>query len=230
VEEIRSRFDNDVERFSNLETGQQTTIDAPLSLELITEAARYVNPNATSVLDIGCGAGNFTLKMLNKIPHLNCSLIDLSEPMLDKAKERVSETTNGSISCFQSDIRDIKLDINSFDIVLAGAVLHHLRTEHEWEFVFSKIYNALKPGGSFWIADLIAHESPWITAMFWDRYGDYLKSLGGDDFKEKVLAYVEKEDSPVSLNFQLKMMEKVGFKYTEVLHKNSCFAAFGGVK
>lgn len=27
-DEIQTRFDNDVERFSNLETGQQTTIDA----------------------------------------------------------------------------------------------------------------------------------------------------------------------------------------------------------
>ena len=39
VEEIRARFDNDVERFSNLETGQSATIDAPLALELIAEAA-----------------------------------------------------------------------------------------------------------------------------------------------------------------------------------------------
>ena len=29
VEEIRQRFDKDVERFSNLETGQSATIDAP---------------------------------------------------------------------------------------------------------------------------------------------------------------------------------------------------------
>ncbi len=35
VDQIRSRFDQDVERFSNLETGQSATIDAPLSLELI---------------------------------------------------------------------------------------------------------------------------------------------------------------------------------------------------
>ena len=38
-EEIQQRFDNDVERFSNLDTGQQTIIDAPLSLELTTSAA-----------------------------------------------------------------------------------------------------------------------------------------------------------------------------------------------
>ena len=31
VDEIRERFDNDVERFSNLATGQSATIDAPLA-------------------------------------------------------------------------------------------------------------------------------------------------------------------------------------------------------
>jgi len=33
IEEIRERFDKDVERFSNLETGQQATMDAPLVLD-----------------------------------------------------------------------------------------------------------------------------------------------------------------------------------------------------
>ena len=40
IEEIRERFDNDVERFSNLETGQVATIDATISVELITEASK----------------------------------------------------------------------------------------------------------------------------------------------------------------------------------------------
>jgi hypothetical protein len=34
IEEIRERFDHDVERSSNLETGQQATMDAPLVLDL----------------------------------------------------------------------------------------------------------------------------------------------------------------------------------------------------
>jgi len=45
-EQIRQRFDNDVERFSNLETGQSATMDAPLVLELITSAAAATNPDA----------------------------------------------------------------------------------------------------------------------------------------------------------------------------------------
>ena len=35
IDEIKARFDNDVERFSNLDTGQTATIDAPLAMELI---------------------------------------------------------------------------------------------------------------------------------------------------------------------------------------------------
>ena len=89
--EIRERFDNDVERFSNLDTGQLSTIDATLSLELITEAAKRIKPDAVNLLDIGCGAGNYSLMMLSKIRNLNCTLVDLSKPMLDKAFERVQQ-------------------------------------------------------------------------------------------------------------------------------------------
>ena len=91
IEEIRERFDNDVDRFSNLDTGQLTTIDAKISLELITEAAKRIAPNAGQLLDIGCGAGNYSLKMLSKLPNLECTLVDLSTPMLDRAFERVSK-------------------------------------------------------------------------------------------------------------------------------------------
>ncbi len=62
VEQIRQRFDKDVERFSNLETGQSATIDAPLVLDLIAKAATAAKPDAKHLLDIGCGAGNYTLK------------------------------------------------------------------------------------------------------------------------------------------------------------------------
>ena len=77
TQQIRERFDGDVERFSNLETGQSATIDAPLSLALIAGAASRVSPGALSLLDVGCGAGNYALKMLEQLPHLDVTLIDL---------------------------------------------------------------------------------------------------------------------------------------------------------
>ncbi|MES2808985.1 MAG: class I SAM-dependent methyltransferase [Bacteroidota bacterium] len=229
-DEIRTRFDNDVERFSNLDTGQATTIDAPLTMELCTEAAKYVNPTAKNLLDIGCGAGNYTLKMLSKIENLNCTLNDLSMPMLERAKQRVSAETNGEVTTIQQDMRDLNLPDNNFDIILAAATLHHLRDDADWENVFTKFYNTLKPGGSIWISDLIAHDIEPLNRLFQQRYSDYLDTLGGPEYRQKVLDYVAHEDTPRSVNYQMALLKKVGFSNVELLHKNSYFAAFGGIK
>ena len=173
VKEIEARFDNDVERFSNLDTGQVATIDAQISLELLTEASKRINPNAKNVLDIGCGAGNYTLKMLSKLPHLNCTLVDLSQPMLNKALERVSAQTNQTVKIVQGDIRDVNLKDNQYDIILAGAVLHHLRDDNDWTTTFKKLYKLLKPGGCLMISDLVKQETDAINEYVWERYGDY---------------------------------------------------------
>ena len=230
VTEIKERFDNDVERFSNLDTGQLSTIDAKISLELITESARRIVPNAENLLDIGCGAGNYSLMMLSKLSNLNCTLVDLSKPMLDKALERVSQKTSKKVEILQGDIREVPLKENHFDIILAGAVLHHLRDDNDWETTFAKLYKLLKPGGCLMISDLLTQDTELLNEYTWERYGDYLEEIGGKEYRSKVLDYVAKEDSPRSMNYQLDLMKKVGFSKVEILHKNMCFGAFGGIK
>ena len=149
VDEIRRRFDADVERFSNLETGQSATVDAPLAMALVAEAA---------------------------------------------------------------------------------AVLHHLRTDLEWRDVLTALHRALRPGGSLWVFDLVESSIPAVGQLMHRRYGEYLTGLRDEAYREHVVAYVEKEDTPRPLLFQLDLLRHVGFSQVEVLHKNVCFAAFGAVK
>jgi tRNA (cmo5U34)-methyltransferase len=229
-EEIRARFDQDVERFSNLETGQANIIDAALTMDLCTEAAKYSNPDARELLDIGCGAGNYTLKMLSKVPDLNCTLNDLSMPMLERAKERIAAHTSGKITLVQDDMRNLDLPDEHFDIVLAAATLHHLRDDADWAFVFKKIFKALKPDGSLWISDIVTHDAPSIDSLFTEQFTKHLENIGGPEYRKKVLDYVAHEDTPRSLNFQLGLLKQVGFRYVETLHKNGNVAAFGAVK
>jgi tRNA (cmo5U34)-methyltransferase len=230
-EEIRRRFDADVERFSNLETGQSATIDAPLSLELIARAAAGVRPEASTLLDIGCGAGNYTLKLLQYLPLRAVTLIDLSRPMLDRAVERVHAAAPAvDVVAIQSDIRETTLPAAAFDVAVAAAALHHLRDEDEWRQVFAAVHRALVPEGSFWISDLVTHQSAAIHGVMWQRYGEYLASLKGPEYRDHVFAYVEAEDTPRPLSWQLDLLARTGFREVDVLHKNSCFAAFGGIK
>ena len=228
--EIREHFDNDVERFSNLETGQKATIDAPLSMELITRAAIATTPHAKRVLDIGCGAGNNTLKLLQTLNPLDCDLVDLSKSMLERAVHRISAVNKGVIRTFHQDIRTAPLTSGYYDIILAAAVLHHLRDDKDWEDTFSRLYKLAAPGGSLWITDLISHENSRIQEMMWKRYGEYLESTGGEKYRDQVFTYIDKEDSPRPVTYQLDLLRKVGFSEVEILHKNSCFVAFGAIK
>ncbi|MFS8493563.1 class I SAM-dependent methyltransferase [Limnochorda sp.] len=230
VDEIRRRFDQDVERFSNLETGQSATIDAPLALDLVTQVVARLNPSATALLDVGCGAGNYALKLLQRLPGLDVTLLDLSRPMLDRAVERVTPATTGKVTAIQGDVREVELGREQYDVILAGAVLHHLRGDQEWEHVFAKLYDALKPGGSFWIVDLITHAIPQVQEVMWERYGAYLTGLRDEAYRDHVFAYIEREDTPRTVMYQLDLLRSVGFREVEILHKNNCFAAFGGVK
>ena len=230
VKDIEERFDKDVERFSNLETGQSATIDAPLTMELITQAAVKSTINIRRVLDIGCGAGNNTLKLLNQSSPFDCDLIDLSLPMLEKARERISELNSGKVRIYQGDFRTLDLPEHGYDVILAAAVLHHLRDDQDWESAFKKIYRLTATGGSVWITDLVSHETEIVQAMMWKRYGEYLHFLGGEEYRNKVFDYIDKEDSPRPVTFQLELLRKVGFRHVELLHKNSCFCAFGAIK
>ena len=231
TDEIRRRFDADVERFSNLETGQSATIDAPLAMELITRAAIAATPRIDRVLDVGCGAGNNTLKLLEQSRQtFDVDLLDLSQPMLARAKERVSMAGGGELTLWHADFRDAELPAATFDVVLAAAVLHHLRGDDDWQSAFAKLFRLLKPGGSLWITDLVTHESDAIQQLMWERYGDYLEALGGEDYRTRVFAYIEAEDSPRPVTYQLQLLREVGFDQVELLHKNSCFAAFGAIK
>ena len=230
VDEIRQRFDADVERFSTLETGQTTTVDAALVLDLVAEAAAAVTPGARRLLDVGCGAGNYALRLLAELPGLGVDLVDLSRPMLDRAVERVSAATDGDVRAIQADVRDLALETERYDVVVAAAVLHHLRTDAEWDAVFASLFRSLKPGGALWITDLVTHSVPEVQAAMWRRYGDYLTGPRAEAYRDHVFAYVEKEDTPRPLVEQLDRLRRVGFARVDVLHKTSVFAAFGGVK
>lgn len=229
-ETIRRNFDQQVERFSNIETGQTTAIDSPLCMELISQAAKVTNPNATRIMDLGCGGGNYALKVASLLPHVDCTLVDISCNMVEAAKTRLEQVISGNVTAIQGDYREVEFEENCYNIITAGTTLHHLRGDDEWELVFGKIYRALKPGGSFWINDIVLSETEELTQMMMGGWlSELKKQISGEEIELYMQRY-ETEDTPRTLTYQLELMKKVGFSKTIVLHKHFNFAAFGGIK
>lgn len=243
LEEIRTRFDHDVERFSNLETGQQAAVDSRLMLDLVAQTAAPRLRVDSDVLDLGCGAGNFTLRVLQEVKsraagsaganpgtatgtYLHCHVADLSQPMLERAQSRLAEARAASVHAYHSDLRSLHFAENSFCCILAGAVLHHLRDDADWEDVFRKLHRWLRPGGRLYVSDMMGYDAPEAQTVMWRRYGEYLETLGGAECREKVFAYIEKEDSPRSLPYQLALIRQTGFTAVDVLHRNGMFGCY----
>src|SRR5438477_112810 len=78
--------------------------------------------------------------------------------------------------------------------------------------------------------DLVTRADPAIQALLWARFGDHLAAQQDAAYRDRVFAYIEKEDTPRSLVFQLDALRAAGFTQVEVLHKNGPFAAFGALK
>ncbi|BBE19369.1 hypothetical protein AQPE_3554 [Aquipluma nitroreducens] len=229
-EAIRNNFDQQVERFSNLETGQTTAVDSPLCMELVARSAALLNPEATRIMDLGCGGGNYAVKVSSFLPNVDCTLVDLSANMLVKAKERVSENISGSVTTIQGDYREVVFEENSYDVITAGTTLHHLREDQEWESVFLKIYRALKVGGTFWINDIVLSETDEINQMMLEGWIGEMRKHHDEDEVKMYLGRYESEDTPRTFSYQLDLMKQVGFSETIVLHKHFNFAAFGAIK
>ena len=229
-EAIQKNFDQQVERFSNIETGQTTAIDSPLCMELVARSAALLNPDATSVMDLGCGGGNYAVKVTSLLHNVDCTLIDLSANMLAKAEVRVQENISGKVLAIQGDYRDIDLGTNQYDVITAGTTLHHLRDDEEWELVFTKVFKALKAGGTFWINDIVISETEEINTMMLSGWIDEMKKHHDEEEVKMYLNRYESEDTPRTLSYQLDLMKQVGFSETIVLHKHFNFAAFGAIK
>lgn len=229
-EAIRRNFDQQVDRFSNIETGQTTAIDSPLCMELVSRSALLLNPDAKNIMDLGCGGGNYAVKVASLLPDVDCTLVDISANMLERAVERVGEIISGKVTALHGDYRELDLGENLYDVITAGTTLHHLRGDEEWELVFSKVYKALKPGGTFWINDIVVSETDEITQMMLDGWVSMLRKQVLPEEVDTYLDRYESEDTPRTLSYQLDLLKQVGFKETFVLHKHFNFAAFGARK
>ena len=80
------------------------------------------------------------------------------------------------------------------------------------------------------ISDLVSQDNEFLNNLILERYGNFLEELGGQEYRLQVFDYVSMEDTPRSMSYQFDLMKKVGFQSVEILHKNMCFGAFGGIK
>jgi ubiquinone/menaquinone biosynthesis C-methylase UbiE len=103
-------------------------------------------PESKSILDIGCGTGEISIRLKEK--GYNVTGIDISEDMLAIASEK-SSRKNMNITWINQDMKELAVP-TYYDVAISYCdVVNYLTSEEEIKKTFSNVNKALKDKGLF---------------------------------------------------------------------------------
>jgi ubiquinone/menaquinone biosynthesis C-methylase UbiE len=191
---------------------------------LINQFLQELPPeDSLTVLDIGCGTGNYTdlFQKVTQTKHYQIHGIEPSEGMIRKAREK-----NSQIVFKQAAAEVIPFEDNFFDFVYMTDVIHHIPDIRR---MFSEIQRILKPQGKVCIFTQshrqiekrpIAQFFPGTVRVDKERYPDIDEVIAAAQFGH--LRYLKQETlfegEPIELGADyLELIRKKGYSMLHLL-------------
>lgn len=208
--------------------------------EMLNVIASCLSPTSNRILELGCGTGELSLKILKRCPNAQLLAIDYSPRMLQYGKAKIAaagyvERWIGIEADFGNWANNPdKLEINSgFDACVSSLAIHHLTDEMKMK-LFQQIRESLTAGGYFWNADPVLPESPALAEIYqaareeWvARQGTTLAEVRTRIGTSTTHGY-SSQDQLATLAAHLQMLTAVGFHCVAVPWKYYGLAVFGG--
>lgn len=140
----------------------QQTLHIPLREErfqVIADAVEEFGGVAPLVLDLGCGPGSLSRRVLDRLPGARCVGVD-ADPLLLELGGRALEGMGGRLRLVDADLREPSWvsrlpEAGPYDAVVSTTALHWL-TPAELGRVLRSAAELLRPGGVFANGDHIA--------------------------------------------------------------------------
>jgi tRNA (cmo5U34)-methyltransferase len=177
-------------------------------------------------LDLGAGTGLVSSLILNSFPKAEAHLLDHSEKMMEKARERFLGDTR-----VQFYIQDYDREAlpGRHSLVASAMSIHHLSDSGKQQLI-KKIFSVLNPGGCFVHAELALGATAATEAIYQKRWRKHLAAT--DIAKEELSAIYERMawDRPATLDQQLAWMHAAGFVDVDCFFKHYNFTVYGGKK
>ncbi|WP_347239540.1 methyltransferase domain-containing protein [Microcoleus sp. FACHB-68] len=208
--------------------------------EMLDTIVRCIPSNSLRILELGCGTGELSLKILNRYPTAQLVAVDYSPRMLEFAQEKIHAAGYaGRVTWVEADFGELANNQKSmgegFDCAVSSLAIHHLRDEMKLKLL-DWINQNLNTGGCFWNADPILPELPAMAEVYKAVREEWASTQG------KSLAEVRAKignstpqghsnpDQLATLMAHLEMLKTAGFEPVAVPWKYYGLAVFGGFK
>jgi ubiquinone/menaquinone biosynthesis C-methylase UbiE len=104
----------------------------------------------THVLEIGCGPGFYACRLAEEFPSIRTTGIDLSEPLLLRARRRAARRRLKNCEFRQGDAQELSESLGRVDAIVVSRLFLIVP---EREAVVREIFRILRPGGRCFVAE-----------------------------------------------------------------------------
>jgi tRNA (cmo5U34)-methyltransferase len=127
----------------------------------------HVPRDARRILDLGSGDGRLLALLRADRPKSVGVAVDVSEPMLERARERFA---GAPVDLIEHDLAEPFPDLGHFDAVVSSFAIHHLEDERK-RSVYAEVFELLEPGGVFANLEHVASPTPRLHRRFYEALG-----------------------------------------------------------
>jgi tRNA (cmo5U34)-methyltransferase len=179
------------------------------------------------VLDLGGGTGALSAAVLDGLPGVRVSVLDVDADMLEEARRRLARFTD-RVSFHEGSFL---APLPAADAVAASLALHHVHDLQTKTELYSAIHDALAPGGVVLNLDAAVTEEGRLNRLLFDRMTAQMGDHGITDAEaRRHFAAWAKEDRYFPLDAELGALRRAGFAEVECFWRRGLCAVICGLR
>jgi trans-aconitate 2-methyltransferase len=196
---------------------------APRYGEMLDELVACVPADSARVLELGCGTGALTLRLVERCPNAEFIVVDAAQQMIEITQERLDERVASEF--ITSTFEDLDLRPQRYDCIVSSMALHHVADK---ESLYASLHSALTPGGIFAFADELVVADSSVQEQFWHRWVDFAERPDGLSAKEMqdIIEHMEAYDRYETLPRQMELLRKAGCETVDCVWRFLNYAVF----
>lgn len=190
-------------------------------IETGVEVLGALGPAHAHVLDLGGGTGGLSSALLEGLPEIRVTLLDIDPEMLAEARSRLARFEE-RVSFREASFLD---PLPAADAVVASLALHHVHELDAKTALYRAIYDALSPGGVLLNLDAAVSEGARLNQLVFDRMAERMGEHGISDAeaREHFAAWAQ-EDRYFPLDAELRALRGAGFDEVECIWRRGLSA------
>lgn len=208
--------------------------------EMLDALTRCLPTTSDRILELGCGTGELSLKLMHRCPDAQVIAVDYSPRMLEFASQKIkaagyADRWTGRQADFGDWANDpTRVEIGTrFDGCVSSLAIHHLTDEMKLK-LFRRIRASLNPNSCFWNADPILPESAMLKEVYqavreeWTQQQETTLAQIRDRLGSSSPQGHSSSDQLATLSAHLQMLTTSRFNLVAVPWKYYGLAVFGG--